>query len=102
MTGRIVGISLAALALAAPSAFAAANHNGTLAKIGDKFEWSDNNNRFALGTDRTAPPVDMCADPGFPCDTTYSAESSSSLMVELSPRFSITGLPALPSTFSNA
>ena len=39
---------------------------------------------------------------GLPCATTYSADISSSLMVELMPRLSSTGRPHLPSVFSSA
>jgi hypothetical protein len=70
---RLVPAILAVAGLAAPSALAAPNHSGTLGKIGDKFAWSDNNNRFALGTDVAAPPEQVastCSDPGMPCDTT--------------------------------
>ncbi len=70
---RLVPAIMAVAGLAAPTALAAPNHSGTLGKIGDKFEWSDNNNRFALGTDVAAPPeqvAPMCSDPGMPCDTT--------------------------------
>jgi hypothetical protein len=62
LTALAVGV-LAAPAMAAPARTQELTANGT------PFTWTDGP-RSALGTEVTEPPVDMCDDPGWPCDDT--------------------------------